>query len=133
MKSLIIAALFAVSASVALAAPARTSKPVALSDGQMKVVKGQNAFLYVYVWNYNGSGEFYTQYIAGQNIGYTGYQIQLVYAGGPNAGTNMLGYEAPPINGQSSLANPWTRDDIPITVRGAYDFNIVLFDILVHR
>lgn len=49
-KSLIVLGLLAVSSLVAFAGPARTSKPVPLTDAQMKSVKGQG-YVIAYVWN----------------------------------------------------------------------------------
>ena len=73
--------------------------------------------LYVYVWNYNGTGNFYTLVTGNQYIGNNGYLYQLVCSGGPTAGTYYLGAEPlpdptpywvtayPPIDSQGNFNN----------------------------
>jgi len=85
----------AVCSVAAYGAPVKTSKPVPLRDTEMASVKGQSD-LYVFVWNQQGSGPFYTAMVWAQYLGYQGYAYQLVYSGGPLAGTYFIGSESPP-------------------------------------
>lgn len=80
MKTIIIAGLLVVSSVAALAAPAKTSKPVALTDNQMQAVKGQGVMT-VYAWN---GSSYYVVFHA--DVGNTTWSTHTVYSGGPQNG-----------------------------------------------
>lgn len=81
MKNIIIVGLFAFSSIAALAAPAKTSKAVALTDRQMASIKGQG-IITVYVWT---EGAYIT--VFSTDVGFTSsWHTQNIYNGGPLSG-----------------------------------------------